>query len=295
MKSLKSILSLFVVTFLLASAFTFAAGTDPQTTALVIGTINTSFYLLTSFNIIPMPKGILGDFVGIPGVSAPDGGPGIQVISTERDRAIHLNNSLKAEYAGKDLVPGYLRLEAVVTNNSGVLKFPTYTGDSNLVYATEQRLGRNDAFIVADYGVFLLKQDVANKKTNGLPVSYPNITTFGAAAAADLMTIFAAGKLNVEIDKKRWLPDIDCLRFLQMPQVQQSAGTNYDEWNLSKALKHCTPQFVINGNGSNEIKIEYPTYAGFAGGTPVVAGNEHRVVLYLHGWYVADGNSKSSS
>ena len=295
MKSLKSFFSLFIVTLLVASVASFTMNTDPGLTTLAVGSLNTGFYLLTSFNIINLPKNVLGVFVGVPNTGGSDGSPGIQVISTERDRAIHLNNSLKTEFTGKELVPGYLRLEATVTNNNGTLKFPTYTGDSNLVYATEQRLNRNDAFIVADYGLFLLKQDIANKKTNGLPVSYPNITTFGAAAAADLINIFTAGKLNVEIDKKRWLPDIDCLRFLQIPQVQQSGAGNFDEWNLAKSLKHCTPQFVINGNGSNEIKLEFPVYAGFVGGTPVVAGNEHRVVLYLHGWYVADGNSKSSS
>jgi hypothetical protein len=295
MKSLKSFLLLFASSLLFSTAIAFSLGTDLQTTAMAVTAINVSFYCLTYFNVIQLPKNVLGSFVGVPGMGAADGSPGIQVISTDRDRAIHLNNSLKSEFVGKNLVPGYLRLESVITNNNGTLKFPTYTGDSNLVYATEQRLNRNDAFIVADYGLFLLKQDVANKKTNGLPVSYPNITTFGAAAAADLMNIFTAGKLNVEIDKKRWLPDIDCLRFLQIPQVQQSGATNYDEWNLSKSLKHCTPQFVINGNGTNEIRVDFPVYNGFVGGTPVLAGNEHRAVLYLHGWYVADGNTKSSS
>jgi len=101
--------------------------------------------------------------------------------------------------------------------------------------------------------------------------------------------------LNIEIDKKRWLPDVDLLRFLDIPQVQQSGAGNFDQFSLKRVMQHCTPQFVINGNGSNDIRIDFETYAGFAGGTPVVAGNEHRVVLYLQGLYVAEGNSKSSS
>lgn len=295
MKSLKSIFSLAVVTIIMASAFVFISGTDPVSTTVFFGTINTSFYLLTSFNVIKLPAGILGTFVGVPGAIGADGSPGIQVISTDRDRAIHLNNSLKAEYSGKELVPGYLRLEAQVTNQTGKLKFPTFTGDSNLVYATEKRLNRNDAFIVTEIAAMLLKQDVANLKTNGLPVSYPNITVFGATAAADLMAIYTSGKLNIEIDKKRWVPDLDMLRFLDIPETQQSGATNFDQFSLKRVAKKMTPQFVINGNGSNEISIDFETYAGFAGGTVVVAGNQHRVVLFLMGLYVADGNAKSSS
>ncbi len=292
MKSLKSILSLFAITLLLASALAFGLETPPIETAAAVSLFVASFYCFTYFGIIPFPKDVLGVFMGVPGVSGSEG-VGIQVVSTERDRAIHLNNSLKTEYTGKKLVPGYLRLEATIINNNGKLSFPTFTGDSNLVYLTEKRLNRNDAFIASEYGLFLLKQDIANKKTNGLLYSYPNRTIFGAATD-DLMAIFMSGKLNMEIDKERWLPDVDCTRFLKFPQVQQSAAGNFDEWSLKKALMPLTPQFVINGNGSNEIKVEYDTYAGFAGAS-AVAGTEHRAVLYLHGFYIAEGNSKSSS
>lgn len=291
MKKIASFLSLFAITMLFSTVLVAALHTDPVSTTLSVGFVNCSFYVLTSFNIIQLPTGILGAFIGAPGANSADGSPGIQVISTERDRAIHLNNSLKAEYAGKVLVPGYLRLEAVINNNNGVLKFPTFTGDSNLVYATEQRLDRNDAFIVSEYGMFLLKQDVANKKTNGLLYSYPNRTIFGAATD-DLMAIFNSGKLNIEINKKREIPDLDCARFLQIPTTQQSAVGNFDEFNLKKAMKHATPQFKIDGAGTNDISVKFETYAGFAGASAVV-GTEHRVVLYLHGFFVQGGSVNS--
>jgi hypothetical protein len=291
MKSLKSFIQLF--TAIAAVSFALVAGADMPAvpTALAVGASISGIYVAYATGYLKLPSNAFFDFVGVPGGVGADGSPGIQVISTERDRAIHLNNSLKAEYAGKTLVPGFLRMEATIKNNSGIIKFSTQTGDSNTVYATEKRLDRNDAFIVTDMGVFLLKQDIANGKTNGLPYSYPNRTIFGAATD-DLLAIFTAGVLDIEVNKKREIPDLDLLRFLQIPQVQQSTANNFDETNLKKALKPVTPQFRIDGSGTNDIKITFPTYAGFAGAS-AVAGTEHRVVLYLHGLFVQGGSVNS--
>lgn len=291
MKSLKSFSQLFATIAALSYALVAGAHTPAVETVACVSALVGGVHIAYATGYLKLPVNAYFDFIGVPNGVGADGSPGIQVISTERDRAIHLNNSLKAEYAGKTLVPGFLRLEATITNNSGIIKFSTQTGDSNTVYPTEKRLDRNDAFIVTEMGVFLLKQDVANKKTNGLLYSYPNRTIFGAATD-DLMAIFTGGMLDIEVNKKREIPDLDVLRFLQVPQVQQSSANNFDEFNLNKAMKPVTPQFRIDGAGSNDIKLTFNTYAGFAGAS-AVAGTEHRVVLYLHGLFVQGGSVNS--
>ena len=136
--------------------------------------------------------------------------------------------------------------------------------------------------------MFLLKQDVANGKTNGILLSYPNITVFTAGPAADLHSIYA-GELRFTIGRVKKLVALDTRRFLCIPQTQQSGGGNYDQIKRDMGFIHLTPQIVLDGSGTNEIEIQYPTFAGWAGQS-AVNGTEHRVVLYMRGLLVSGGS-----
>jgi hypothetical protein len=182
-----------------------------------------------------------------------------------------------------------LRLEAVVDNSTGFLQFNTQELDGS--YPTERRLNRNDHFVAYAQGMYLLKQDVANKKTNGQLHTYPNNTEFGAAYA-DLMAIYTGGKLNVTVDSKVIHPGYPCLEFLKVPQTQKSAVTNFDQFDVNHSLAEMVPNMRLRGAGTNELVISGYQYQTFAGAS-AIAGTEHRVVLVFRGFRIRGAESAS--
>ncbi len=233
--------------------------------------------------------GIFGnDYIA---ATTPEGRAGIQVITTERDRAAYVHNATNQKYAGKDMFSSYLRLECTINNNKGKLTFKTFDGDANSVYPTERRLDRNDSFIVTEGGFFLLKQDVANLKTNGKLLTYPNATVFGAAAD-DLHAIYHSGELKIAIGKKVIVPGLDLFRFLCQPITMQSGAGNLDSRHPKAGIIKFTPQLELDGSGTNEIEINFTPYANWAGAS-AVAGTEHRAVLYFKGLLVTGGSANT--
>jgi hypothetical protein len=286
-KSVFKLASLALAVFAIAMiAMVFGA---PADTALVTGvTVSAAASAIYAF--APMPTGVLGAYVGA--TSMADGEMGVQVISSERERAILEHNRTQPRFKGKNVVPGYLRLETTIKNSQNILSFKTFEGDGASVYPTERRLDRNDAFIATEVGFFLLRQDVANVKTNGLLNTYVNLTTFAAAAGftpADLNAIYQ-GRLSITINKVKKVPDIDLQRFLHIPETQQTGATNYDQRKYKDGFINLTPQVIIDGSGTNELEVAWPSYAGWQGAS-VTAGTEHRAVLYFRGLFVTGGSS----
>ncbi len=278
MKSLKTLFIAFILTVALAAGLS-AAGLAPvQATAMAAGIVLFS-------TLLPKQEGVLGAYVGTAGSAASmsSGETGIQVITTERERAVLEHNKNRPEFKGRKLTPSFLRLETDILNTSGKLSFKTFIGDGTTVYPTERRLDRNDDFIATEMGFFLIKQDTANSKTNALLLSYPNITVFGAAAAADLKALYTSGKLRINVGREDKFVALDIARFLHIPETQQTAGTNYDETSEKSGFINLTPQLILQGNGTNEVEIDFTTYAGFAGGTSADVGFKHRAVLYFRG------------
>lgn len=278
------LLSFAVITYALSAGITAAFHTDIHNTVLGVALFQAALSFVTYFNIIQMPKGVLGEYIGAPTSE----GAGVQVINSERERGAYMAYATKPEFAGKDISPSFLRLEVDITNSNNKLTFKTYVGDGTTQNPTEKRLDRNDKFIITKIGLFLLMQLPA--KSNGRLHAYPNLTDFGAAAAADLESIFN-GELSITINRKKWLPSLDTQRFLKIPETQQSAGTNRDQRSLHHLMENLTPHIELDGSGTNEIEITYPSHAAWAGATPVVGGNTHRAVLYIHGLLIVSGSS----
>lgn len=260
--------------------------TDPATTLTAVALFNASFYALTFYGIIPMPQGVLGDYVGAPGVSTESGGAGVQVINSERARGAFMSYRTKPEYAGKKIVQGFLRLEAVIRNTDGKLIFRTFTGDGTTVAPTEERLDRNDKFVITEIGLFLCKQ--VDGQSGGRLHSYPNATDFGAAAPF-LESIFH-GRLGIVINREKFLPSLDTQRFLRVPETMQSGAGNRDQFRLESNLVKLTPHIELDGSGTNEIEVSYPTYAAWAGAS-ATAGTDHKAVLYCHGLLITGGSN----
>jgi hypothetical protein len=286
MKKIFQILSVAFSVFMIAAAASYLGADTTEAFGLSVGLNAFSYFVM------PQQTGVLGMYIGAANMN---GETGIQVVSSERERAVYEHNVNKERFRGKNMTPGFLRLEQVIDNAKNSLTFVTYSGDSANVYPTEQRLDRNDAFIATEVGLFILRQDVANKKTNGDLHSYVNLTTFAAAAGftpADLKAIYQ-GRLSIEIARERKLVALDTSRFLNVPETQQTGATNYDQKDGKKdGFIRLTPQIVIDGAGTNEFKVEWPSYAGWAGAS-VTAGTEHRVVLYFRGLLVTGGSVNS--
>lgn len=224
-----------------------------------------------------------------------DGETGIQVISSERERAVYEHNSSQARFSGKNMTPGFLRLEQEIVNSKNIFSFTTFAGDAASVYPTERRLDRNDAFIATEVGLFILRQDIANGKTNADLHCYVNLTTFVAAAGfvpADLKAIFH-GHLSIEIGRVKKMVAFDTQRFWNAPETQQTGATNYDQKNGRKdGFVRLTPQIVIDGAGTNDLSVTFPSYTGWTGAS-VTAGTQHRLCLYLRGLLVTGGSANS--
>lgn len=235
----------------------------------------------------------IGAYVGA--VKMNDGETGIQVISDERERSIYEHNSSQQRFSGKNMTPGYLRLEQTIVNSKNIFSFATFSGDAASVYPTEKRLDRNDAFIATEVGMFLIRQDVANLKTNGDLNSYVNLTAFAAAAGfvpADLKALYH-GFLSIEIGRVKKLVAFDTQRFYKAPITQQTGAGNYDQKNGRKdGFVRLTPQVVIDGAGTNDLSITFPSYAGWNGAS-VTSGTENRICLYLRGLLVTGGSANS--
>ena len=267
-----SVFALFVVAFIVTKDVhisSFASG--------LIATASTCFTL---------PIGAFGVYLGGNGTANT-----VSVFTSERARATFEHQ--KSKFGNKKLTQSYLRLEAEIPNNTNVIDFALFEGDGSNVYATEKRLGRNDAFVVDQIGMFLLNQDVANKKTNGILYSYPNTFAFTPAKAVDLMALYH-GKLQFRIGNEDTLIALDTNRFLQIPETQQTSAANYDQKKVDDGFVNATPNYIFFGTGTNEIRVQYPSYAGWAGAAAAGA-NQNRVVLILRGLLASGGDAQKPS
>ena len=280
-------MALVVSIALFSAASVFAAHTDPALTVGIVTALHGVALLANYFGFISLPHGVFADYVAGVGMN---GGAGVTVINTERERGAFMHVKSDPKYAGKKISPGFLRLEATITNQGSVI-FKTFEGDGTTVYATEERLLKNDLFVITEWSLRLLKQDVANKKTSGILQTYPNITVFGAAAAADLWALYS-GKMIITISNNKEIQAYDTMRFLEVPRTQQSGAGNYgDTWGRKSGFVALTPHLSLDGFGANELELKYPTWAGYAGGTSADVGFEHRAVLLLRGLTVTGGSA----
>jgi hypothetical protein len=285
MKKIKVFLTLFLATALVSALGVSLFNTEVIHTVAVVGVAQIGFYAASALGYVQLPAGILGVYIGAPGGDS-NQGAGVQVISTERSRSAYMTYRTNPEHAGKDITASYLRLETLISNGNNKLIFKTYVGDGTTQTPTEKRLERNDKFAITKLGFFLLAQP--DGKSTGRLHSYPNLTDFGAAAP-DLEAIFN-GELSITINRKKIMPFFDMQSFLKVPETQQSGATNRDQRSLENLMVNLTPHIDIDGSGTNEIEIIYPSHNGFAGGT-AAAGFKHYAVLYAKGFLISGGSA----
>lgn len=296
MKGLRFILSFTVATLLMAGGIAVVA--DMQAVEVTAQTALVSSFVINSvasvlFYIVApaLPAGIAANYVGVG--PSPKGGQSVQVINTERERAdytIHSTDPRFNSQSGNRLIPDVLRMEALFTANNNKLKFFTYIGDPLTVTETERRLDRNDAFVATSWRIGLMVKTPG--KNNGQVITYPNIFQLGAAAAADMWN-FYNGVLRMNVDNKDEVKTFPLIKFLDIPTTQQTAATNYDSRTGASGVIPCIPNIIIDGDKKNEIEVEFPIHAAWAGATPKTGGDLHYAVFELFG-YKALNASKGS-
>lgn len=172
------------------------------------------------------------------------------------------------------LSQSYLRFENFLSTSKtsydfGVLNNQNISGQAQT--PTENRLNLQDAFYVSEIMVYIAKAASATDSSYKLE-TYPSsqvFTTVGAAAA--LYTLYN-GNLALTVNNRQIVPHSDLVKFLQIPQTQQTAAVNSpkDQFNgnYSSVVE---PNLVLIGQKNSLFNITIPSaFAALDANTKVV-------------------------
>lgn len=157
--------------------------------------------------------------------------------------------------------PSYLRAEQGLANNKAKYNFDLKRVANEVV--TEQKLDRNDLFVISRLGVFLTKQFAATPGKEVLQ-SYPNAVEFpptAGLAPADLETIYN-GFLQLKIANRVNIENLSMHEFKYAPDTQQASATTKSSFNLDDACYKPAPLIYLHGTMDINLTIEFPTFAG---------------------------------
>jgi hypothetical protein len=71
--------------------------------------------------------------------------------------------------------------------------------------------------------------------------------------------------------------------FRNVPETQQSAGTNLSEYDIKNAVYPLGSNLNLRGNDDVIVTIEFPTFTGMQIAA-VAANTEHRIVFHPYGY-----------
>jgi hypothetical protein len=142
--------------------------------------------------------------------------------------------------------------------------FPFLRNQNNNVGApfnTEIRLNQQDSFVAAAWGVFL-SNPASNVDATAPMLSFPNIFTLGAAAAAAAETIYNS-IFQLSVNNDIILPVWSASRHRLVPQTQATAAfgaaSPIDQVDLSSdGFVPVEPNLVIIGSKNNVLTLLLP-------------------------------------
>lgn len=196
------------------------------------------------------------------------------VISNDRRKAIF--NKAVGDHAkdNKIVYPGYLRMEAKITNGKTTYEF-VVGRQANTDSPTENKLDYNDKFIVSDLGFFMMAR---NRNLIGAEVlhTFPSVITFLPFTGFDNrhLDVFYNGKLSLVVNSTKWIEGLDLRRFRLVPQTQEAYTTNggvppmlvafteFSQMDEHSGFVEMTPQITLKGNEKNSISISAPVANG---------------------------------
>lgn len=208
-------------------------------------------------------------------------------MESNRDRQIF---NVLAKQFGKDAVPspGFLRVEQTLKNSTGSYRFDIK--DTSGFIVTENKLDRNDLFVITDLGMYLLREDSTKVGVSVLQ-SYPNELEFAAVAGftpAHLEAIYN-GKFSLKIGSRVNIESLSLQNFRRIPQTQQSA-TVKTQYSVKEATYALPSLLFLKGSMDVEAKIEFPTFDGIQI-QAVTAGINNKIVFHPYGFLIKNGAS----
>lgn len=158
------------------------------------------------------------------------------------------------------LSQSFLRFENFLSTSKtsydfGVLNNQNISGQAQS--PTETRLNLQDAFYVSEIMVYIAKAASATDSSFKLN-TYPSSEIF-TTGATSLYTLYN-GNLALTVNNRQIVPNSDLVKFLQVPQTQDTASTNspIDQFNgaFSSVVE---PNLVLIGQKNSLLNITIPS------------------------------------
>lgn len=195
---------------------------------------------------------------------------------------------LAKEYPNQVIAPGKLRLESTITNSQNIIPFNVLE-DTTVPTRTEKRLNKNDMFFMVSLGLFLAKLETGKEGRTKL-LTYVNLTEFVAAAGftpTDLEVVYN-GNVSLKISTREYISILDTNRFRYVPQTQQTAATNYDQYNEDENFVDLPTHYKLRGTDQIELSVNLPYFNGIQVES-VAAGFTNNLVLVPKGFIIKGG------
>lgn len=203
-------------------------------------------------------------------------GKGNVTISSDRDRSIYNRISEEAKKQNMITSPGFLRVEQRIVNGRTKYEF-VLQRDTNSDSITEQKLDRNDKFVMSRLGIFLMRRSTL-LYGNEVLQTYPNPIVFPTEVGNNFVTqhmeAFYNGKMSFTVGQTKWIEALDTRRFRHVPATQEALVTNTDgatvtivsrndnsESYENSGMIDLTPQITINGDAKTVVAIDVPIMA----------------------------------
>lgn len=234
----------------------------------------------------------------------------------DRQRKILEEIKGMAAFQGLNVSPSYLRQHIILKNAQPRYEFNFYKDSPSY---PEVMLGRNDAFVITGFGVYLqaVRTNATQPKTrsNAVLQTYPNPTVFTGSSAANAALMVSGleavygGFLEYKVGVRTYIEKLDLQHFRHVPQVQQTiaaantviinadaAGALHTEYKFSDGLYLPEPYVIVDGSATNSFAVNLPDTTNLvyqANGTTGTEDNE--LVIIPRGFLVSMGASKKGN
>ena len=159
----------------------------------------------------------------------------------------------------------FVRSEVALSTTQTNYHIPVLANDSanGNSFNTEFRLALQDIMVVSAIGLYVCKPS-SGTATNFALFTNPNATVF-SSGASQLYTLWNS-YLSVSVNNQQVIPNLDCLRFYNVPQTQQGVGITaqtvfpIDQMDGSESgLAAIEPNFLLNGASNIQASIVLPS------------------------------------
>lgn len=201
--------------------------------------------------------------------------------------------SLVSKFKAKGRVPSfsYLRVENTLSNSTSLYSFDIKKTSST--GASEQKLDRNDLFVVTRIGMYLL-QDVSAEPGYGVLQTYPNANGFTAGTGFNVRDLEAIynGFLTVKIGQTTNIEKLPAAAFRFVPQTRGDSTVTYQQMNAMEYSHMPAELLYLDGGDDITIELRHPTWSGIQVAA-VASGVTNKVVFMPFGFLIRNGGRKS--